>query len=95
MSSYHGPEGGLFVFPFHWSCFEVLCRAILGQTDYKDLDKKALYDAMSSGKTWDSISLPFGDITGNDQDWQSVPGEEVRVSFLIRNLTTTHLSSIP
>lgn len=79
LSSYYSPAGGIFVFPFHWSCFRLLCRVILGHFNYDVLDKNALYDAMSQGKKYDSLDLPYGDITGNDQDWQSIPGEEVRV----------------
>lgn len=79
LSSYYGPAGGTLVLPFHWGCMDILCRIILGHPAYDELDKKALYDAMSQGKAYCTLNLPYGDITGSDQDWQSVPGEEVRV----------------
>ncbi|KAL6236701.1 hypothetical protein BDW75DRAFT_206292 [Aspergillus navahoensis] len=65
------------VFPFHWSCFELLSRAINPGSGVEDLDKRVLYEVMSKINQLGSLELPCGDIHGNDQDWVCIPGEEV------------------
>ncbi|KAL4770711.1 hypothetical protein BDW60DRAFT_223804 [Aspergillus nidulans var. acristatus] len=66
-------------FPFHWSCFQLLSRAINAGPDNKDLDKKVLFDVMSSINDYNRLELPYGDMHGADQDWVCIPGEEYTV----------------
>ncbi|KAL4985264.1 hypothetical protein BDW68DRAFT_165459 [Aspergillus falconensis] len=66
-------------FPFHWSCFQLLSRAINPGPVVKELDKRVLYNVMFKIKQYSSLELPCGDIHGRDQDWVCIPGEEYTV----------------
>ncbi|KAL4761374.1 uncharacterized protein BDW70DRAFT_159935 [Aspergillus foveolatus] len=66
-------------FPFHWSCFQLLSRAINAGPDNKDLDKKVLFDVMCLINNYNRLELPYGDMHGADQDWACIPGEEYTV----------------
>lgn len=67
-------------FPFHETCYKILCRTILGHENIKELDKDILYGAMRSlaeGEWLSCLDICYGDISGNEQYWECVSGEEV------------------
>ncbi|PHH84129.1 hypothetical protein CDD83_2435 [Cordyceps sp. RAO-2017] len=67
-------------FPFHEACFEVLARLLTGTPDAKSVDKDVLFEAMEnfvdSDREGVSMELDYGAITGSQQYWQSIQGEE-------------------
>jgi hypothetical protein len=65
------------VFPMHAGCVDILSRAILGVVDVARIRKEVLYDVMHELADFCRLDLKYGDITGADQDWQCVSGEEV------------------
>ncbi|KAL2811573.1 hypothetical protein BJX63DRAFT_398799 [Aspergillus granulosus] len=67
------------IFPMHQACLEVLSRAIFGRVDVDRIQKSILYDVMHELSDFCRLDLDYGDITGADQDWQCVPGEEYSV----------------
>ncbi|KAL2785844.1 hypothetical protein BJX66DRAFT_328995 [Aspergillus keveii] len=67
------------VFPMHAGCVDILSRAILGVVDVAGIRKEVLYDVMHELADFCRLDLKYGDITGADQDWQCVPGEEYSV----------------
>jgi hypothetical protein len=52
---------------------------IAGSTDVAKVDKEALHSTMSELVTRyaSRLKLDYGDISGNDQTWEPIPGEEV------------------
>ncbi|KAL4754366.1 hypothetical protein BDW72DRAFT_190228 [Aspergillus terricola var. indicus] len=70
---------GPVCFPFHWSCFQLLSRTINAGPDSKELDKRVLFDVMSSIVKYNCLELPYGDVHGAEQDWVCIPGEEYAV----------------
>lgn len=64
------------VFPVHWECIVLLSRAI-GISSVASIQKNILYDVMLDLADFSCLNLSYGDITGPDQDWQCIPGEEV------------------
>lgn len=73
--SFTGPAA----FPFHPCCLSLLTGVLTGSTDVAKVDKDALYSAMSELVTryGSRLELDYGGINGNDQTWESIPGEEV------------------
>jgi hypothetical protein len=69
------------VFPVHWECIRLLSRAIFGISEVKSIQKNILYDVMLELTDFCRLDLSYGDITGPDQDWQCIPGEEVCVNY--------------
>lgn len=65
------------VFPVHFECIKLLSRAIIGTADVDSIQKDILYDVMLDLTDFSCLNLSYGDITGPDQDWQCIPGEEV------------------
>jgi hypothetical protein len=61
----------------HQACLDILSRAIFGVVDVARIQKNILYDVMHELTDFCRLHLEYGDITGADQDWQCVPGEEV------------------
>jgi hypothetical protein len=61
----------------HAECLDILSRAIFGVVDVSRIQKGILYDVMHHLSDFCRLDLEYGDITGADQDWQCVPGEEV------------------
>jgi hypothetical protein len=43
------------------------------------VNQKVLYDVMSELEDGTSLKINYGDIQGQDQDWQNIPGEEVSI----------------
>lgn len=78
MISYvHGTIYEWAVFPFHETCFEILAKAITAFPRSESLDKDVLYDTMcDSDGNCSILGLDYGAVSGADQDWQCVPGEE-------------------
>jgi hypothetical protein len=68
------------VFPFHWCCLEILARVLTGSPDVRRIDKDALYSVMSELVGWNKnrLDLDYGSISGCQEEWVCVPGEEVR-----------------
>lgn len=64
------------VFPVHWECIVLLSRAI-GISSVASIQKNVLYGVMTDLADFSCLKLSYGDITGPDQDWQCIPGEEV------------------
>lgn len=78
--SYEAIEQGIeAVFPLHDCCLELLTECLTGAKDVSGLDKDVLYEAMFrlSGGYATSLSLDYGAISGQDQCWESIAGEEV------------------
>lgn len=71
-------EGGSVVFPVHGACLTIL-RSVLAAPEEPDVDKKALYEAMCLLSTMFQahLTVDYGNIRGNANDWQRIPGEEV------------------
>lgn len=65
------------VFPVHGECIKLLNRAMFGIIDIDRIHKNILYEVMLDSTDFCRLNLGYGDITGPDQDWQCVPGEEV------------------
>ncbi|KAK2766097.1 hypothetical protein FQN54_007612 [Arachnomyces sp. PD_36] len=78
LNAYHNFHDGSF--PIHWSCFDILTRALIGDANDSDLDKEALYDAMFKLSGDKRLCLDYGTISGPEQFWESVPGEEFSAS---------------
>lgn len=67
-------------FPFHEVCYKLLCRNIFGHEDISEIDRDIMYGAMRSlaeGEWLSSLDICYGDISGCEQWWDSVSGEEV------------------
>ncbi|KAH6983919.1 hypothetical protein EDB80DRAFT_783222 [Ilyonectria destructans] len=80
---YEAIEQGIeAVFPLHDCCLELLTECLTGAKDVSGLDKDVLYEAMFrlSGGYATSLSLDYGAISGQDQCWESISGEEFSVS---------------
>lgn len=71
-------------FPCHGLCLQILAKAVLGKPDSRLLNPEILYEIMSDERTCDSKSLKidYGDISGQDQWWECMPGEEVSATTL-------------
>ncbi|KAK2787308.1 hypothetical protein FQN53_005467 [Emmonsiellopsis sp. PD_33] len=65
-------------FPFHECCFEIMARVIGGSADTRNIDKPAIYEAMLAlcQHLSNRLALGYGDIAGNSNFWESVPGYE-------------------
>ncbi|KAL2833527.1 hypothetical protein BJY01DRAFT_225156 [Aspergillus pseudoustus] len=68
------------VYPMHRACLDLLSRAIFGVVDVERIEKNVLYDVLHELSDFRYLSLDYGDITGPDQDWICVPGEEYSVT---------------
>ncbi|OCK76198.1 hypothetical protein K432DRAFT_336121 [Lepidopterella palustris CBS 459.81] len=70
------------VFPLHWSCFEILARALTGSQDVSKIDKDALYSIMAelTSEFGSHLNLRYGNIHRIYQFWECVPGEEFSVT---------------
>ena len=80
----NGWSAGLGNFPCHVPCLQVLARVITGSKDFHQLDIYALHRAMArlnrdGGR---ALNLDYGDKAELDQYWESLPGEEVRRTFV-------------
>ena len=65
------------VFPVHSACLSVFSQAVINNSDSDNLDRNALYFSMRKVvKDYHGLKLEYK-VTGNDQDWLSIPGEEV------------------
>ncbi|PGH11856.1 hypothetical protein AJ79_04653 [Helicocarpus griseus UAMH5409] len=76
-------DDGEAAFPFHWCCFEILLKVITGLTDWRRIDKDALYNVLlglTPHKYGNSLEIDYGMIMGADQHWASIPGEEYLVA---------------
>lgn len=67
------------VFPFHPEYFKILTSVITGSTDAELLDKDILYRVMADVSGCTLLDLDYGAISGNEQFWDSFPGEEFSV----------------
>ncbi|KLJ09372.1 hypothetical protein EMPG_15235 [Blastomyces silverae] len=68
------------VFPFHWECFCLLAWALDHETEPNNLDRTVLYEVMKEfSQVYSFLELDYGQIEGPEQDWYSVPGEEVSI----------------
>lgn len=67
------------VFPFHPECFDILTSVITGSTNTDLLDKDILYRVMADISSRTRLDLDYGAISGNEQFWDSIPGEEFSV----------------
>lgn len=67
------------VFPFHPCCFEILTRYLRYSNPATDVRRDIIYDVMSqlSSDRKSSLKLDYGQISGQSQYWESIPGEEV------------------
>ncbi|KAH6617563.1 hypothetical protein F5144DRAFT_499211 [Chaetomium tenue] len=76
--SFIGPAA----FPFHPCCFSILTDVLTGSTDVAKVDKDALYGAMSERVIHyrSFLELDYGEISGIDQTWESIAGEEFSVT---------------
>ena len=75
------------VFPVHAECIKLLSRAMFDIIDIGRIHKNILYEVMLDSTDFCCLNLDYGDITGPDQDWQSVPGEEVCIVAALFVLT--------
>ncbi|KAB8233277.1 hypothetical protein ETB97_007484 [Aspergillus alliaceus] len=87
------------VLPFHWSCFEILTRALTDATEIENINLDALYSVMSALTNHSSLHVNYGDDISRSQGryWECVPGAEYcakcptdtpMVDELFQNLTT-------
>lgn len=67
------------VFPFHEACYRLLARSLFGDDDVEQIDKDALYSAMSQLLNYlpRSLKLDYGDLVSIEQTWECRSGEEV------------------
>lgn len=65
-------------YPFHEECYKILSR-VLGYEKYQAIDKDVLYGVMTAHADVRNLDLPFGDISGQEQFWECIPGEEYSV----------------
>lgn len=82
------------VFPFHESCFEILLRVLTGSDDASRIEKDSLWNTftiMALDSYLDMVD--YGDISGNDQVWESIAGEEVLSNFRVSRIRT--LKEVP
>ncbi|KAG5293887.1 F-box domain-containing protein [Histoplasma capsulatum G186AR] len=72
----------LSAFPFHWCCFEILIRVLTGSTEIGQIDKDLLYHVMLGLSPQYSryLEIDYGNLTGVEQFWDCVPGEEYSVT---------------
>ncbi|KAK3303774.1 uncharacterized protein B0T15DRAFT_541215 [Chaetomium strumarium] len=75
-------QSGLLVFPFHYCCFNILAQVLTADDDTTKIDKDALFDTMAGLVKTHSVCLDidYGSISGQDQRWESIPGEEFSVT---------------
>ncbi|KAK4236390.1 hypothetical protein C8A03DRAFT_16969 [Achaetomium macrosporum] len=75
-------HSGLLVFPFHYCCFNILTQVLTGGNDTTKIDEDALFDTMARLVQTHSVCLDidYGSISGQDQRWESIPGEEFSVT---------------
>ncbi|KAJ0420825.1 hypothetical protein BJY00DRAFT_301336 [Aspergillus carlsbadensis] len=89
------------VFPMHKGCLEILSRAIFGVVDVDRINKTILYSVMHGLSSFCHLKLDYGSITGNDQDWLCIPGEEYTVISptdpinLAEQIYTDYSTSVP
>jgi hypothetical protein len=88
ISYYRREAPGLLVFPFHYCCLGILAQVLTGVDDTSRIGKDALFDAMAGLIGRDSLDIDYGPISGQEQRWESVPGEEVR-AWLITYLPSS------
>ncbi|KAH6681911.1 hypothetical protein B0J14DRAFT_577467 [Halenospora varia] len=92
---YDAEENG--VFPFHWSCFELLVRSVTGTDNADEIDKDALYNVMNglAGDGFTNLKLDYGDPTPSIcQVWNCEEGGEFFVMEPTAHLLEDALSSI-
>ncbi|KAH7110305.1 hypothetical protein B0J11DRAFT_573468 [Dendryphion nanum] len=71
------------VFPFHEVCYKLLCRAIFGHENIKKINKDIMYSTMQSLSLENfpkALDVYYGEITGQDQFWECMSGEEYCVA---------------
>jgi hypothetical protein len=76
---------GLTVFPFHDCCLDILTEVLTSSKDVTEIDKDVLCDVMfelTTAPYATYLELDCGSVTGRDQRWESVPGEEVNMMQL-------------
>ncbi|KAK4103397.1 hypothetical protein N658DRAFT_557267 [Parathielavia hyrcaniae] len=73
---------GLLVFPFHNCCLDIFTQALTGVNNALKIDKDTLFDAMAALVNTHSacLALDYGSISGQEQYWESVPGEGFSVA---------------
>jgi hypothetical protein len=80
--SYHAYNSNeILVFPFHETCFKVLCRSFFGHENVTKIDKDILYSVLSQLNDEDYsryLDVDYGEIEGMEQTWDCISGEEVR-----------------
>jgi hypothetical protein len=76
-------HSGILVFPFHHCCFSILTQVLTDSDNTSDIDKEALFDTMAGllKKQYTCLDVDYGAISGQDQRWESIPGEEVRTGL--------------
>ncbi|KAF4443728.1 hypothetical protein F53441_11370 [Fusarium austroafricanum] len=69
------------VFPFHKVCYIIFSEVITSKGKLKCVDKDLLYDVMCrlAGSYATSLDINYGPISGQDQKWEAIPGEEFSV----------------
>jgi hypothetical protein len=65
-------------YPIHEECYRILAR-VFGHGKYQDIDKDVLYGVMTAHADDRMLELPYGTVSGQEQFWECVPGEEYSV----------------
>ncbi|KAF3047594.1 hypothetical protein E8E12_010671 [Didymella heteroderae] len=65
-------------YPFHEECYKILSK-VLGYDRYQAVDKDVLYGVMTAHADDRGLRLPYGNISGPEQFWECIPGEEYSV----------------
>ncbi|KAH6876565.1 hypothetical protein B0T10DRAFT_585247 [Thelonectria olida] len=68
------------VFPFHPPCLETFARTISPSGGIANVDKDILFDAMSQLTSYDSLDVDYGNISGKQEIWEKIIGEEFTVA---------------
>jgi hypothetical protein len=82
-SCYHDFDQGDPVFPFHWCCYDLLCKALTGSNDVSKIDKDLLFNVMQelAPDYTSRLDLDYGKPgPENEQFWVSEPGMEFLVA---------------
>lgn len=69
-------------FPCHGLCLQILAKAVVGKPDSRLLNPEILYEIMCDARKGGTsmLGIDYGDISGHDQWWNCMPGEEVGIT---------------
>ncbi|KAM5386963.1 hypothetical protein ACJZ2D_000256 [Fusarium nematophilum] len=70
------------VFPFHRVCHRMLEKAFISTKTALTIDRDVLFEVMArlSEQYSTCLDINYGDISGRDQFWEPIPGEEFSVT---------------